>query len=100
MLLVGNGRLVTRDPDNPYADEGCVAVKGAEIAEVGRTAALRAKYPDAEFVDAKGGLIMQKVYRLFVKRCCQIWNRCYNISRRSSGSSLFLDGAIGSAGGC
>ena len=58
MLLVGNGRLITRDPDNPYADEGCVAIKGQEIAELGKTEALRAKYRDAEFIDARGGLIM------------------------------------------
>ena len=58
MLLVGNGRLITRDPDKPYADEGCVAIKGREIAELGKTEALRAKYRDAEFIDARGGIIM------------------------------------------
>lgn len=58
MYLLGNGRLVTRDVKNPFLENGCVAIEGNLIAEVGETAALRAKYPDAKFMDAKGGVIM------------------------------------------
>ncbi len=58
MLLLGNGRLVTRDNENPLIVNGCVAMDGGKILEVGQTAALRAKYKDAEFIDAKGGVIM------------------------------------------
>ena len=58
MLLIGNGRLITRGEDNRLIDSGCVAVDGRLIAEVGDTAALRAKYPGAEFIDASGGVIM------------------------------------------
>ena len=58
MYLWGNGRLVTRDDANPYLENGCVAVEGNLIKEVGETAALKAKYPEAEFIDAKGGVIM------------------------------------------
>ena len=58
MYLLGNGRLVTRDDANPYLDNGCVAIEGNLIKEVGETAALKAKYPEAEFIDAKGGVIM------------------------------------------
>lgn len=58
MLLIGNGMLVTRDPTAPYFADGCVAVEGKLIAEVGRTADLKAKHPGARFIDAKGGLIM------------------------------------------
>lgn len=58
MLLVGNGALITRDPSNPYIADGAVAIDGTSIRETGTTAALRGKYPDAEFVDAKHGLIM------------------------------------------
>lgn len=35
-----------------------MAYEGAKIVEVGEEAALRAKYADAEIVDAKGGVIM------------------------------------------
>lgn len=58
MLLLGNGRLITRDAENPYLPDGCVAMAGGTILEVGGTAALRAKYPDAEWIDARGGVIM------------------------------------------
>ncbi|MBE5784892.1 MAG: putative aminohydrolase SsnA [Clostridiales bacterium] len=58
MILIANGRLITRDPRNPYFENGGVAVEGTKIKEVGETKALREKYPDAEFVDAKGGVIM------------------------------------------
>lgn len=57
MLLIGNGRLVTRD-DGLFIENGAVLTDGAVIAEVGETAALRARYPEAEFIDAHGGVIM------------------------------------------
>ena len=58
MLLVTNGRLLTRDAAHPYFEDGAVAIEGASIAAVGEAAALRAQYPDAEVVDARGGVIM------------------------------------------
>ena len=58
MLLLGNGRVITRDAENPYLENGCVCMDGTLIAEVGETAAMKAKYPDAKFLDAKGGVIM------------------------------------------
>ena len=58
MLLVGNGRVITRDADVPYLNDGAVAIDGEVIAEVGERSALQEKYPEAEFVDARGGVIM------------------------------------------
>ncbi len=59
MVLVTNGRLITRDSEGKgYYEHGAVAYEGAKIVEVGEEAALRAKYPDAEIIDAKGGVIM------------------------------------------
>ncbi|HWP21255.1 MAG TPA: putative aminohydrolase SsnA [Candidatus Cryosericum sp.] len=57
MLLIGNGRLVTRD-NGLLIENGAVATDGSLILDVGETAALRARYPEAEFIDANGGLIM------------------------------------------
>ena len=57
MLLVGNGKLITRDPDMPFIPDGCAAVRGSAIFMVGTTSELRGRYPEAEFIDAKGGLI-------------------------------------------
>lgn len=58
MLLIGNGMLVTRDPENPWFPDGCVAVEDRLIVSVGPTAELRTQYPEARFLDARGGLIM------------------------------------------
>ena len=59
MILLANGRLITRDPSGAgYLPDGGVVTDGGKIVEVGETAALKAKYPQAEFVDAKGGVIM------------------------------------------
>lgn len=59
MNLILNGRLITRDPNGiGYYEHGAVAFEGRTITEVGTETALRAKYPDAEIIDAKGGVIM------------------------------------------
>ena len=58
MQILFNGRLITRDPVQPYFEKGAVAFEGTKIVEVGEEAALCAKYPDAKKIDAKGGVIM------------------------------------------
>ena len=59
MILLANGKVITRDPEGTgYLPDGGVVTDGGKIVEVGTTAALKAKYPQAEFVDAKGGVIM------------------------------------------
>ena len=58
MLLIGNGRLITRSATNPYLENGAVVSDGPLVKETGPLEDLRAKYPEAEFVDAKGGVIM------------------------------------------
>ena len=59
MILLANGKVITRDPNGTgYYPDGGVVTDGGKIVEVGTTADLKAKYPLAEFVDAKGGVIM------------------------------------------
>ena len=58
MLLLGNGKLITRDDGCPFLQDGCVAMEGSVITEIGTTHEMREKYKDCEFIDAKGGLIM------------------------------------------
>ena len=58
MLLIGNGRLTTRSAANPYLENGAVVLDGDTVKETGTLEAMRAKYPEAELVDAKGGVIM------------------------------------------
>ena len=58
MLLIGNGRVITRDPERPYLEKGAVVTEGGIIAAVGDEKTLREAYPDAQYVDAAGGVIM------------------------------------------
>jgi cytosine/adenosine deaminase-related metal-dependent hydrolase len=57
MLLIGNGRLVTRD-NGRYIENGAVAIEGNLIVETGTTSELKRSYPEAEWIDADGGVIM------------------------------------------
>ena len=58
MYLITNGKVITRDIDNPYFEDGGVAVDGNKIIEVGSDLDLKLKYPHAEIIDAEGNLIM------------------------------------------
>lgn len=58
MLLIGNGRVVTQDENNPYIENGCVVVKDNLILEIGDTQELKGRYKDIDFIDAKGKVIM------------------------------------------
>ena len=58
MYILANGKLITRSQSLPYLPDGGVVIDGTKIKEVGKTADLKKKYPDAEFIDAKGGVIM------------------------------------------
>ncbi len=56
--MVGNGRLVTRDTEKPYFENGAVLIDDGMIIAVGDTQMLRANYQNVPFVDAKNGLVM------------------------------------------
>ena len=58
MLILGNGRVITRDEKNPYLENGAVAIDGTTIKKVGTLEEVKAACPDAEFIDAKGKVIM------------------------------------------
>ncbi|WP_312612449.1 putative aminohydrolase SsnA [Oscillibacter sp.] len=59
MILLANGKVITRDAEGVgYYPDGGVITDGGKIVAVGGTAELKAQYPQAEFVDAGGGVIM------------------------------------------
>lgn len=58
MFIIGNGRLITHDQSKPFFHNGAVAVEGNKVVETGTTEEIKNKYPEAEFIDAKGQLIM------------------------------------------
>ena len=58
MLLIGNGRVITRDETEPYLSDGCVAIRDHLITEIGSTREIKSKYPGALFMDVGGKVIM------------------------------------------
>ena len=58
MLIVGNGRVVTRDAQMPFLEHGAVAIEGDAIQSLGEEVELVAAHPGAEYIDAHGGVIM------------------------------------------
>ncbi|ENJ9652816.1 putative aminohydrolase SsnA [Clostridium botulinum] len=58
MLLIGNGKVITRDNTRPIIESGCIAVDENKIIEIGSTETLKNKYKESQFIDAKGKLIM------------------------------------------
>ncbi|MBS4535233.1 putative aminohydrolase SsnA [Clostridium sp. D2Q-14] len=58
MLIVGNGRLITRDSKNLYMEDGSVVIEGNKILEIGSTENIKKKYSTEEYIDANGKVIM------------------------------------------
>src|SRR5438045_1110670 len=56
--LIGNGTVVTLGSSNQLIEQGAVLVQGSRVGAIGSDEALRQQYPDAQYVDANGGLIM------------------------------------------
>ena len=57
-ILIGNGTVVTLGKDNQLIEQGAVLVQNDRIAAIGPDTSLRQQHPDAQYVDANGGLIM------------------------------------------
>jgi putative selenium metabolism protein SsnA len=57
-MLITNANLITWGEPNQILENQAVYVDGDRIAEIGPDAALRAKYPQAEQLDARGQYVM------------------------------------------
>ncbi|MHB1654180.1 MAG: putative aminohydrolase SsnA [Desulfitobacteriaceae bacterium] len=58
MFLIGNGTVLTLGQKNRVITNGAILIEDKTIREVGHTGDLRARFPAAEFIDARGKLIM------------------------------------------
>lgn len=58
MLIIGNGTVYTGGKDKRLIENGAVAIDGTKIIKVDFCKNLKAKYPDAQFLDANGMFIM------------------------------------------
>src|SRR5438874_7416824 len=56
--LIGNGTVVTPGTENKLIEQGAVLVRGNGIAAIDSDTMLRQQNPDADYVNANGGLIM------------------------------------------
>ena len=57
-MLIVNGKLITWETENRILEGQAVYIEGKDIKELGPEAELKAKYPEAEVVDAGGQLVM------------------------------------------
>jgi putative selenium metabolism protein SsnA len=57
-MLITHGRIATLGQNPQVIEDGAVCIDGDQIAAVGPTAELRARYPEAEQLDASGQLIL------------------------------------------
>ncbi|QLY80419.1 putative aminohydrolase SsnA [Clostridium intestinale] len=57
-MIIGNGRVITRDEKKPYIENGAVVIRDNTIIAVGDYSVLKEKYKEEEFIDAKGKVIM------------------------------------------
>ncbi len=58
MFILGNGRMITRDPEHPWYENGAAVIEDGQILDTGDFDEIRQKYPDTELIDARGGVIM------------------------------------------
>ncbi len=76
-LLIGNGRMITRDPRDPFYEDGCVYIEDHVIVQTGKTDILKKSHEDAQWIDAHGGVIMpglinahNHIYSAFARGLC------------------------------
>jgi len=56
--LLGNGWVVTLGEDNRVIEKGAVLIEGTTVKEIGTPDDLKARYPEARFIDARGRTIL------------------------------------------
>ncbi|HHH41050.1 MAG TPA: putative aminohydrolase SsnA [Chloroflexi bacterium] len=57
-MLITHGRLITFGETNEIIEDGALYIEGDRIADIGPTRALKARYPEAEELNADGQLVM------------------------------------------
>ena len=57
-MLITNGTVMTFGPDGRVIADGAVYFEDDTILDIGRSAALQARYPQAETLDARGKIVM------------------------------------------
>ena len=58
MLLIGNGKIFTRNQKNPYIENGAILINDNIIKDIGETKVLKKKYKQVKYKDVNNKLIM------------------------------------------
>lgn len=58
MKVIGNGRLITQNKENPFIENGALVIDDGKIIDYGNTTDIVAKYENVECIDAKNKVIM------------------------------------------
>lgn len=58
MKIIGHGNIITCGEDNHFMSDGAILIKGNKIIEVGDTSSIQSRYPEAEFFNANGKLVL------------------------------------------
>jgi len=58
MLIIKNGTILTFNKDDEVIKNGAIVTEGDNILAIGKSVDLAEKYPEAEVIDAKGGLVI------------------------------------------
>lgn len=58
MKIIGNGRLITQNKENPFIENGALVIEDNKIIDYGNTNDILSKYENAEYINAKRKVIM------------------------------------------
>lgn len=58
MKIIGNGRLITQNKENPFIENGAVVIEDGKIIDYGNSDTILSKYENAEYIDAGRKVIM------------------------------------------
>jgi putative selenium metabolism protein SsnA len=58
MKIIGNGRLITQNKENPFIENGALVIEDNKIIDYGNTNDILGKYENAEYINAKRKVIM------------------------------------------
>ncbi|MBW3086998.1 putative aminohydrolase SsnA [Austwickia sp. TVS 96-490-7B] len=57
-MIIGNGPVITQNPQQPFLEHGAVRIDADTIIDVGPDQQMRAAHPEEEYVDVAGRVIM------------------------------------------
>lgn len=57
-MIIGNGKIITNDANNTFIENGAIFIKGNVIEDIGALNDIKNKYPNEQYIDVKGKVIM------------------------------------------